>query len=143
LQHPEVMIASDAMPVISKKRKVTPRGIGTFSKVLEVYVREEKLLTLLEAINKMTYLPAKRMESIAPVFSKKGRIAIGAHADLVIFDADKIQAHGTYEEPYQASTGINHIFIGGIPVIQNGEVVGNTFVGKHLSLPGKALNRKK
>jgi len=134
LQHPKVIIASDAMPVISKDRKVTPRGIGTFSKILAKYVRAEKLMTLSEAINKISYLPAKRLENIAPIFAKKGRIEVGAHADLTIFDANKIQDHGTYENPYQASTGVEHVFIGGQHVISNGEVLEGVFAGQHLSL---------
>ena len=134
LKNPSVMIASDAMPVISKDRKVTPRGIGTFSKVLAKYVRDENLMTLSEAIAKMTYLPAKRLEGIAPIFAKKGRIEVGAHADLTIFDAATIQDHGTYENPYQASTGIEHVFIGGQQVIENGGVLDSVFVGAHLSL---------
>ncbi len=129
------MIASDAMPIISRDRKVTPRGIGTFSKVLAKYVREEQLMTLSEAIAKMSYLPAKRLEGIAPIFAKKGRIEVGAHADLTIFNAATIQNHGTYENPYQESTGVEYIFIGGKQVIANGEVLEGIFVGEHLSLP--------
>jgi len=134
LKNPTVIIASDAMPVISKDRKVTPRGIGTFSKVLAKYVRAEKLMTLSEAISKMAYLPAKRLENIAPIFAKKGRIEVGAHADLTIFDAATIQDHGTYENPYQASTGVKYVLIGGKQVIAKGEVLEEVFVGKHLSL---------
>ena len=134
LKNPTVMIASDAMPVASRDKKVTPRGIGTFSKVLAKYVREEQLMTLSEAIAKMTYLPAKRLEDIAPAFAKKGRIAIGTDADLTIFDATNIQDHGTYENPYQESTGIEYVFIGGQQVIAKGEVLKGVFAGRHLSL---------
>ena len=134
LTNPTVMIASDAMPVISRDKKVTPRGIGTFSKVLAKYVRTEKLMTLSEAIGKMSYLPAKRFEGISPVFAKKGRIEIGAHADLTIFDAATIQDHGTYENPYQESTGVEYIFIGGKMVIYKGAILKDIFMGQHLSL---------
>ena len=134
LQHPQVMIASDAMPVISRDKKVTPRGIGTFSKILAKYVREEKLMTLSEAIAKMSYLPAKRLETIAPRFVKKGRIAIGADADLVVFDLTKIQDNGTYENPYQESTGMEFVFIGGKQVIENGVVLEYVLVGENLKV---------
>jgi len=137
LKNPTVMIASDAMPVISRDKKVTPRGIGTFSKILAKYVREEQLMTLSEAIAKMSYLPAKRLEGVAPVFAKKGRIEVGAHADLTIFNAATIQDHGTYENPYQESTGIEHVFIGGKQVISNGEVLDGIFAGQHLSLSAR------
>ena len=134
LKHPQVMIASDAMPVISRNRKVTPRGNGTFSKILGKYVREEQLMTLPEAIAKMTYLPARRLEKIAPIFSKKGRLSVGAHADIVIFDPVKIQDHGTYENPYQPSTGLHYVLIGGRFVMEQEKVLNDTFLGRHLSL---------
>ncbi len=134
LKHPSVMIASDAMPVISRDKKVTPRGIGTFSKILAKYVRKEKLMTLSEAIAKMSYLPAKRFEGIALVFAKKGRIAVGAHADLTIFNAATIQDHGTYENPYQESTGVEYVFIGGKMVMYKGAILKDIFMGQHLSL---------
>ena len=81
----------------------------------------------------MSYLPAKRLEPVAPIFAKKGRMAIGADADLVIFDPEKIQDHGTYEQPFQPSTGIHYIFIGGQLVMEKGTVVKNKWVGQHLS----------
>ena len=122
------------MPVISRNRKVTPRGNGTFSKILGKYVREEQLMTLPEAIAKMTYLPARRLEKIAPIFSKKGRLSVGAHADIVIFDPVKIQDHGTYENPYQPSTGLHYVLIGGRFVMEQEKVLNDTFLGRHLSL---------
>lgn len=84
LQSPATIIASDAMPLFRLSSKVVPRGIGTFSRILAKYVRELQLISLPDAIAKMTYLPAKRLEEIAPLFAKKGRIAIGADADCFI-----------------------------------------------------------
>ena len=132
LQNPNVLFGSDAMPAITTSKKVTPRGIGTFSKILGQHVREEQLLSLPEALSRMSYLSAKRLEGIAPIFAKKGRIQIGAHADIVVFDPATIQDHGTYENPYQASTGMQYIIIGGQEVLVEGNIVEAVKVGVHL-----------
>ncbi len=85
-----------------------PRGQGTFTRVLSSYVREQGVLTLTEAIRKMTSLPAKSLG-----FKNRGLIEEGYIADLVIFDPDTVQDHGTYEDPIQYSTGIHAVWVGG------------------------------
>src|ERR1700738_2844252 len=98
------MIASDGMPITGAS--VHPRGQGTYSRVLGHYVREEKALDLMSALRKMTLMPAQRLARRAPVFKHKGRVQVGADADLPIFDATRIIDKATYENPLQYSEGI-------------------------------------
>ena len=128
----DMIIATDAIPIFNLSEKVTPRGIGTYSKILRKYIRESELLTLKDAVAKMTYAPAKRLEIVAPIFKKKGRIQIGAHADLVLFNPSTISDHATYEKPYEMSTGIEHIWVMGQQVIRSGAFVDDQFPGMHL-----------
>jgi hypothetical protein len=125
-----MMIGSDAMPIFSKKIKSHPRAIGTFSRVLAEYVRGSKILSLSEALSKMSYLPAKRLEGVAPRFKRKGRIQPGADADIVIFDVDSIRDRATYDQPYSPSTGITAVIVNGQLVVNQGIIVPNVFPGR-------------
>jgi len=133
LANPMVMVASDGMPITGPK--VHPRGQGTFSRVLGRYVREEKTLDLMTALRKMTLLPAQRLEKRAPVFQSKGRIRIGADADITIFDPTTIIDKATFEEPLEFSAGISYVLVNGVPVIQGGKSVGGVFPGRAARAP--------
>ena len=85
LANPNIIVASDGMRITGPK--VHPRGQATYSRVLGHYVREEKVLDLMTALRKMTLLPAQRLEKHAPAFHDKGRIRVGADADITVFDA--------------------------------------------------------
>jgi dihydroorotase len=100
---PMVMIASDGMPAMGAS--VHPRGQGTFSRVLGKYVREEKVLDLMTALRKMTLMPAQRLEQRAPAFKTKGRIKLGADADITVFDPNRVIDAATFEKPLQYSEG--------------------------------------
>jgi N-acyl-D-aspartate/D-glutamate deacylase len=125
---PIVMIASDGMQITGPK--VHPRGQGTFSRVLGHYVREEKILDLMTALKKMTLMPAQRLEKHAPMFKNKGRIRIGADADITVFDPDHVIDKATFEEPLQASQGIQFVLVNGQVVINNGQLVKDIYPGK-------------
>jgi len=128
IAHPGVMIASDGVPFVD--RKGHPRGAGTFARVLGHYSRDKKLLPLMDALAKMTILPAKRLEGHVPMMKNKGRIALGADADITIFDAAKIIDRATFEAPTTPSAGIPHVIVGGIFVVRDGELVKDARPGR-------------
>ena len=125
--HPEVMIASDGGDW--KNNAGHPRGAGTFSRVLGRYVREQSILSLHEALAKMTIQPARRLESYVPAMKNKGRIKVGADADITVFDVDTIIDRGTFEKPMQYSNGIEHVLVNGQFVVRNAVSVKNVFPG--------------
>ena len=129
---PDVAVASDAMTPVSLETKVHPRGIGTFSRVLGRYVREEGALGLMEALAKMTVLPASVLEMAAPAFARKGRLQVDADADVTVFDPATIIDRATFEDPYQTSDGIVHVIIGGAPVIRDGGLLDGVFPGRRV-----------
>jgi N-acyl-D-aspartate/D-glutamate deacylase len=112
-----------------------PRAAGTFARVLSHYVRETRQLTMVEAIRKMTLLPAQRLESLAPLFRNKGRIRVGADADITIFDPATVADRSTYQQPALPSVGVRHVLVHGVPVVVNGEVQANTFPGRAARAP--------
>jgi dihydroorotase len=81
------------------------------------------------ALRKMTLMPAQRLEKRAPVFREKGRIRVGADADITVFDANRIIDKATYEEPLQYSEGIQFVLVNGVPVVKDGQVVAGVFPG--------------
>ena len=131
--NPIVMIASDGMPITGAK--VHPRGQGTYSRVLGHYVREEKALDLMTALRKMTLMPAQRLEKRAPIFNGKGRVRVGADADLTVFDPNRIIDKATFEEPLQASDGIQFVFVNGVAVVKEGKLVDGVLPGRAARAP--------
>src|SRR5260221_13700556 len=130
---PIVMIASDGMPITGAK--VHPRGQGTFSRVLGHYVREEKALDLMTALKKMTLMPAQRLEKRAALFKDKGRIRVGADADITVFDANRVIDKATYENPLEYSEGIQFVLVNGLPVVKDGQLVSGAFPGRAARAP--------
>ena len=112
MKHPQTMIASDGRLANYGVGHPHPRWYGTFPRVLGRYVRENKILTLKEAIHKMTFLPANAMG-----LKDRGLIQKGYKADLTIFDSDEIIDNGTYENPHQFPTGISYVIVNGKIVI--------------------------
>jgi N-acyl-D-aspartate/D-glutamate deacylase len=130
---PIVMIASDGMPITGAK--VHPRGQATFSRVLGHYVREEKVLDLMTALRKMTLMPAQRLEKRAPVFKDKGRIRVGADADITIFDPSRVIDKATFEDPLQYSEGIPFVLVNGVLVVNNSQLVDGVRPGRAARAP--------
>jgi dihydroorotase len=122
-----VMIASDGMPYAPKAH---PRTAGTFSRVLARYVREEKLIDLPTAIEKMTLLPARRLEKIAPSMRFKGRMQVGADADITIFNPNTVKDKATFETGLAFSEGIEYVLVNGVFVVKNGQTVPDVFPGQ-------------
>jgi dihydroorotase len=124
---PFVMVASDGMPYAPGAH---PRSAGTFSRILGQYVREREILDLLEAVGKMTLLPAKRLEEVAPSMKKKGRIQVGADADITVFDLGTIRDTATFEKDLSFSEGVAHVLVGGVFVVRDSQSVEDVFPGK-------------
>ncbi len=103
-----------------------PRAYGTFPRILKKYVRDEKKLTLEEAIHKFSALPAQRMR-----LTDRGVLKSGMWADVVIFDPATIHDVATFENPNQLSQGMEFVLVNGVPVIEEGRMTGK--------LPGKVL----
>lgn len=121
LRHPAVSVASDG--TIGDGPAQHPRGAGTFARVLGRYVRERGVLTLAEALSKMTLGPARRLEEGAPALRRKGRLAPGMDADITVFDPGVILDRATYENPRQPSAGIEHVLINGTIVVEKGRLL--------------------
>lgn len=124
---PGVMIASDGMRYA---KLAHPRTAGTFSRVLGKYVREDKVIDLNTAIEKMTLLPAKRLEGISPMMRFKGRIQVGADADITIFNPNTVIDKATFEKGLEFSEGIEYVIVNGSFVLKNGKTVSNVFPGQ-------------
>jgi dihydroorotase len=121
------IIASDGMPYAPKAH---PRTAGTFTRLLGKYVREEKVIGLSEAIEKITLLPAKRLEAMAPTMRYKGRIQIGADADITIFNPNTVIDKATFDKGLAFSEGIEYVIVNGVIVLRNGKTVENIFPGQ-------------
>jgi N-acyl-D-aspartate/D-glutamate deacylase len=130
IPNPLIMIASDGA-------EGHPRNAGTYSRVLAQYVREKKTLTLMEALRKMTLMPAQMLERSTPAARRKGRLQEGADADVVIFDPQTIADRSTFEKPMEPSVGVLYLLVGGTAVIDEGKMVPNVFPGRPLLGPGK------
>jgi N-acyl-D-aspartate/D-glutamate deacylase len=127
ITHPLVMIASDGFDVTSGGH---PRSAGTFTKILRQYVRDEKAIPLMDAIAKMTIMPARRLEKRVPAMKNKGRIKVGADADLVLFDPATVRDRATYEKPDAFSEGMKVAIVNGVVTLADGKVVEGVHPGK-------------
>jgi N-acyl-D-aspartate/D-glutamate deacylase len=132
LRNPLTIIASDG---ILDNGKGHPRTAGTYSRVLGKYVREDATLTLADALAKMTLMPAKRLERRVPAMKNKGRIRVGADADLAIFDAQTIIDGATFQEPARESTGMKFVLVNGVVVIKDGKMLTNAHPGGPIRAP--------
>jgi len=126
MANPMVMIASDG---IMQDGKGHPRAAGTYARVLGRYVREQHAMSLMDALRKMTAMPADRLG-----IHSKGRVAVGADADITVFDPARVTDRATFDQPAQYSEGIPYVLVNGVLVVKDGQI--NESV-----LPGRGLRR--
>ena len=125
IPHPLVMIASDGL-------EGHPRNAGTYSRVLAQYVREKGTVTLMDALRKMSLMPAEMLERSIPAARNKGRLREGADADIVVFDAMTISDRATFEKPMEPSIGVHYLLVAGTIVVDEGKIVPGVFPGRAL-----------
>ncbi len=132
IRSPLTMIASDGF---FRDGKGHPRTSGTYSKVLGKYVREEGLLTLMDAIRRMSLEPARRLEKYVPSMANKGRIREGADADITVFDPSTVIDRSTFESPGLPSKGIQYVIVNGALVVEEGELTSGVKAGTAIRNP--------
>ena len=122
-----VMVASDGMPYAPGAH---PRSAGTFTRFLGHYVRDQELLPLMEAISKVALQPAQRLEKVAPAMARKGRIQVGADADITVFSPGEIIDTATFEDDLSLAEGVEHVLVNGTFVVRDGETVDGARPGR-------------
>jgi len=133
-------VASDAMPLqrmlgtpddisggvdwpIPAGTMTHPRTAGTFARVLRWYVRELQILDLAEAIRRCTLVPATVLATVSGDMQRKGRLQVGADADIVVFDPATVSDRATYASPVATSTGFSYVVVNGTPVVKGGALL--------------------
>ena len=142
LKWPGMMVSTDALPAFDLEVKTNPNIAGTYAHFLGRYVRDLGVMPLMDGLRRITLLPAQWLSQASSVFETKGRIQVGADADLVIFDSETIAARAEYGDPYQPSVGIAHVLVAGRPVVVNGSQVEGRYPGQHLLTPLDAETKR-
>ena len=127
IAEPLVMIASDG-------EDGHPRNAGTFSRILARYVRERGSITLMDAIRKMSLMPAQRLEKATAAARRKGRLQEGADADVIAFDPRTVSDRATYQLPREPSVGMKYVIVNGAILIDRGKLVPDEYPGKPIEL---------
>jgi N-acyl-D-aspartate/D-glutamate deacylase len=129
---PFTMVASDGL---IEEGKGHPRGAGTFARVLGHYVREQHALPLMDALRKMALQPAQRLEKAVPAMRGKGRIGVGADADIVAFDAGRVIDRATFKDPSLPSSGFGYVVVQGHVILRHGELQSGILPGREVRGP--------
>lgn len=134
IKNPLGIISSDGAGLYNKDGHKAetghPRSTGTFARFLRKYVREQQVISLPDAISRITLLPAQRLENSIPAMKKKGRIQVGSDADITVFDFETITENATYQKPYEYSSGVKYVLVNGVLAIDNEEIAMDVNPGK-------------
>ena len=138
----ETVLASVASPLTAiatdglvRNGKGHPRTAGSYSRVLGRFVRDDGAVELMEALRKSSLMPAQRLEERVPMMRNKGRVRVGADADVVAFDAERIIDTATYDEPTLAPKGMVHVLVNGVPVVRDGSLQEGATPGRPVRAP--------
>jgi len=129
MQHPRTMISSDGGIFVPGEGVPHPRNYGSFARVLAFYVRDRQIISQGEAIFKMSRFPAQRIG-----LSDRGRIEVGAMADIAVLDLTIVQDHASFDQPHQYSSGVKHVLVNGVVVLRDNEMTGKR--------PGRSLRSR-
>jgi N-acyl-D-glutamate deacylase len=148
--HPDAVVASDAMLwqvdgkvlfddvwPLPAKAVAHPRSAGCFCRILGRYVRVEKKMTLMEALRKCSLRPAQLLEESVPAMKHKGRLKVGADADVIVFDPKTVSDRATFLEPNQTSVGMRWVIVNGVVLIRDTQLVPTAFPGQAVRRPVK------
>jgi len=133
VKSPLGVVASDGGGLENDKGH--PRSVGTFARFLRLYVREKKLLSLMEGLRRISLMPAQRLEMAIPRMSRKGRLREGSDADIIVFDPQQIGERATYANPAQRSVGVQAVIVNGIAVMDEGKIIEGVAPGQWLRHP--------
>ncbi len=132
LAWPQMMVATDALPAFDRDLLTNPNIAGSFSRFLGHYVRERGLMSLAEGIARTSFLQAQWMQQVSSAFAAKGRIQVGADADIVVFDPQRIGAEADYGSPYRPSAGIRAVWVGGRQALDERGIILGRYAGQRL-----------
>lgn len=136
---PYMAICSDAGSYTNEgvflEQSTHPRAYGSFARLLAHFVRDRGVISLEEAVRRLTSLPAGNLK-----IKGRGLLRPGYFADVVVFDPERIQDQATFEQPHQYATGVEHVLVNGVPVLQNGEHTGK-FPGRFVKGPGYKMKK--
>ena len=132
LRWPDMMVSTDALPAFDVAQMTNPNISGSFSRLLGRYVREQEILGLADALSRVSLKQALWLEPFAPRFRRKGRVQLGADADLVVFDPESIAAGADYGAPWESPQGMGWVIVNGVITVAEGALVPGVAAGQYL-----------